>query len=86
MHETDISARTCLHIAQATRPQRLLIKPGMGFDERLTINVNEMRRTLSIYRQRPRWRHDGRVPRTVAIYDAMRKKSFQKPTMSELDG
>ena len=32
-NETDISARACLHIAQATRPQRLLVKPGMGFDE-----------------------------------------------------
>jgi methylaspartate ammonia-lyase len=47
-NETDISARACLHIAQATRPQRLLIKPGMGFDEGLTITVNEMRRNLSI--------------------------------------
>jgi methylaspartate ammonia-lyase len=47
-NETDISARACLHIAQATRPQRLLVKPGMGFDEGLTITVNEMRRNLSI--------------------------------------
>jgi methylaspartate ammonia-lyase len=47
-NETDISARVCLHIAQATQPQRLLIKPGMGFDEGMAIISNEMRRNLSI--------------------------------------
>lgn len=47
-NETDISARVCLHIAQATQPQRLLVKPGMGFDEGMTIINNEMRRNLSI--------------------------------------
>ncbi|RWA98689.1 MAG: methylaspartate ammonia-lyase [Mesorhizobium sp.] len=47
-NETDISARTCLHVAQATRPQRVLVKPGMGFDEGMTIVANEMRRNLSI--------------------------------------
>lgn len=47
-NETDVSARACLHIAQATRPQRVLIKPGMGFDEGLTIVANEMRRNQSI--------------------------------------
>jgi methylaspartate ammonia-lyase len=65
-NETDISARACLHIAQATRPQRLLVKPGMGFDEGLTITVNEMRRNLSILEARPLSRRDGRVPRTGA--------------------
>jgi methylaspartate ammonia-lyase len=49
-NETDISARTCLHIAQATRPKRLLVKPGMGFDEGLTIVSNEMWRNVSILR------------------------------------
>jgi methylaspartate ammonia-lyase len=47
-NETDISARVCVHIAQATQPQRVLIKPGMGFDEGMTIINNEMHRTLSI--------------------------------------
>ncbi len=47
-NETDVSARACLHIAQATRPQRVLIKPGMGFDEGLTIVSNEMRRNQTI--------------------------------------
>lgn len=47
-NETDVSARACLHIAQATRPQRVLIKPGMGFDEGLTIISNEMRRNQTI--------------------------------------
>jgi methylaspartate ammonia-lyase len=47
-NETDVSARACLHIAQATRPQRVLIKPGMGFDEGLTIVANEMRRNQTI--------------------------------------
>ncbi|WP_018236310.1 methylaspartate ammonia-lyase [Ensifer sp. BR816] len=47
-NETDVSARTCLHVAQATRPERVLIKPGMGFDEGLTIVANEMRRNQAI--------------------------------------
>ncbi|MER9677479.1 methylaspartate ammonia-lyase [Mesorhizobium sp. M0208] len=47
-NETDVSARTCLHVAQATRPQRVLVKPGMGFDEGMTIVANEMRRNLAI--------------------------------------
>jgi methylaspartate ammonia-lyase len=73
-NETDISARACLHIAQATRPQRLLVKPGMGFDEGLTITVNEMRRNLSILEAKALSRRDGR-------------KSFsKKPMISELDG
>ncbi len=47
-NETDISARVCLHIAQATQPQRVLVKPGMGFDEGMTIIANEMHRNLAI--------------------------------------
>ncbi|MBV8047174.1 MAG: methylaspartate ammonia-lyase, partial [Paludibacterium sp.] len=34
-NETDVSARTCVHLAVAARPMRMLIKPGMGFDEGL---------------------------------------------------
>jgi methylaspartate ammonia-lyase len=47
-NETDISARCCVNIAQATRPQRVLVKPGMGFDEGMTVVYNEMNRNLAI--------------------------------------
>jgi len=47
-NETDISARTCVHLALATHPQRMLVKPGMGFDEGLTIVRNEMNRMLAL--------------------------------------
>ncbi len=47
-NETDISARACLHAAMATRPERVLVKPGMGFDEGMTIVANEMNRILAI--------------------------------------
>jgi methylaspartate ammonia-lyase len=51
-NETDISARTCVHLALAARPMRMLIKPGMGFDEGMTIVHNEMHRTLQLWRSR----------------------------------
>jgi methylaspartate ammonia-lyase len=47
-NETDTSARTCVHLALATHPQRMLVKPGMGFDEGLTIVRNEMNRMLAL--------------------------------------
>lgn len=47
-NETDISARTCVHVALAARPMRMLIKPGMGFDEGLNIVFNEMNRTIAL--------------------------------------
>lgn len=47
-NETDVSARTCVHLALAARPMRMLVKPGMGFDEGMNIVNNEMRRTLAI--------------------------------------
>lgn len=46
-NETDVSARACLHVALATRPDRVLVKPGMGFDEGMTIVANEMNRTIA---------------------------------------
>jgi len=46
-NETDISARTCVHLALAARPERMLAKPGMGFDEGYMIVRNEMERTLT---------------------------------------
>src|SRR3546814_12476885 len=51
-NETDISARACLHAALATRPERVLVKPGMGFDEGMTIIANEMSRVNSVLASR----------------------------------
>lgn len=47
-NETDISARACVHAALAARPDRMLAKPGMGFDEGYCIVKNEMNRVLSL--------------------------------------
>jgi methylaspartate ammonia-lyase len=47
-NETDVSARACVHLAVAARAERMLAKPGMGFDEGFTIVNNEMERTLAI--------------------------------------
>ncbi len=47
-NETDLSARACVQVALAARPDRLLAKPGMGFDEGYLIANNEMQRTLAI--------------------------------------
>ncbi|MDD5698986.1 MAG: methylaspartate ammonia-lyase [Victivallaceae bacterium] len=49
-NETDISARACVHAALAARPERILAKPGMGFDEGFMITRNEMERSLRILR------------------------------------
>ena len=46
-NETDLSSRCCVHVALACRPERLLVKPGMGFDEGMQIVNNEMTRTLN---------------------------------------
>lgn len=43
-NETDISARNCVHLAMATKPEQMLAKPGMGFDEGFEIVKNEMSR------------------------------------------
>jgi len=51
-NETDISARVCVHIALATKPHRMLAKPGMGFDEGFSIVRNEMERALAVLRAR----------------------------------
>lgn len=52
-NETDVSARTCVHVALAARPMRMLVKPGMGFDEGMNIVSNEMHRTLAVLKSRP---------------------------------
>jgi len=54
-NETDVSARLCVHLAVAARADRLLAKPGMGFDEGYTIVNNEMERIISYLR----WKHGG---------------------------
>ena len=51
-NETDVSARTCVHLALAARPMRMLVKPGMGFDEGMNIVHNEMHRTLALLKAR----------------------------------
>lgn len=52
-NESDVSARACVHAAVAARAERLLAKPGMGFDEGLMIVRNEMERILAVLRARP---------------------------------
>lgn len=47
-NETDISAKTCVHLAIAAQADRMLAKPGMGFDEGYCIVNNEMNRTLAL--------------------------------------
>ena len=51
-NESDISARACVHAAVAARAERLLAKPGMGFDEGFMIVRNEMERILAVLRAR----------------------------------
>lgn len=51
-NETDVSARTCVHLALAARPMRMLVKPGMGFDEGMNIVYGEMHRTLTLLKAR----------------------------------
>ncbi|MBN2513093.1 MAG: methylaspartate ammonia-lyase [Sedimentisphaerales bacterium] len=47
-NETDISAKICVHLALAAGADRMLAKPGMGFDEGFCIVKNEMERTLKL--------------------------------------
>ena len=53
-NETDQSARVCVHVALASRPDQMLAKPGMGVDEGMMVVVNEMQRALRILRHRDR--------------------------------
>jgi methylaspartate ammonia-lyase len=43
-----LTARACIHAAFATRPDRVLVKPGMGFDEGMCIVANEASRIQTI--------------------------------------
>jgi len=47
-NETDQSSRITTHIALACAPDFMLSKPGLGVDEALMIQTNEMARTLAI--------------------------------------
>lgn len=52
-NETDHSARICTHIGLACSPDFMLSKPGLGVDEALMIQTNEMARTLALLATRP---------------------------------
>lgn len=47
-NETDQSTRITCHIGLACQPDFMLSKPGLGADEALMIQTNEMARTLAI--------------------------------------
>ena len=51
-NETDQSARICTHIGLACQPSFMLSKPGLGTDEALMIQTNEMARTLALIAER----------------------------------
>jgi methylaspartate ammonia-lyase len=51
-NETEVSAKACVHAAVAARAERLLAKPGMGFDEGFMIVRNEMERTIAVLEAR----------------------------------
>ncbi len=53
-NETDLSARICAHVALACGPDFMLSKPGLGGDEALMIQQNEMARTLALIDARKR--------------------------------
>jgi methylaspartate ammonia-lyase len=46
--ETDLSARTCVHVALAMQASMMLAKPGMGVDEGICIVRNEQSRILTL--------------------------------------
>lgn len=47
-NETDHSSRITTHVGMACGPDFLLGKPGLGGDEALMIQTNEMRRTIAL--------------------------------------
>jgi len=51
-NETDHSTRISTHMALACRPDFMLSKPGLGADEALMIQTNEMARTLALLEAR----------------------------------
>ena len=51
-NETDLSTRISCHIGLACKPDFMLSKPGLGADEALMIQTNEMARTLALLESR----------------------------------
>ena len=51
-NETDQSTRISTHMGLACRPDFMLSKPGLGADEALMIQTNEMARTLALLQSR----------------------------------
>ena len=51
-NETDHSTRISTHMGLACQPDFMLSKPGLGADEALMIQTNEMARTLAILQTR----------------------------------
>ncbi len=51
-NETDHSTRISTHMGLACQPDFMLSKPGLGADEALMIQTNEMARTLAILKTR----------------------------------
>jgi methylaspartate ammonia-lyase len=51
-NETDVSARVAAHIALATRPDHMLARPGLGGDEAVMMQHNEMARALALHTSR----------------------------------
>jgi methylaspartate ammonia-lyase len=47
-NETDQSARVTAHVGLACKPDFMMTKPGLGFDEGFMIMKNEMARTIAI--------------------------------------
>ena len=47
-NETELSTRISCHIGLACKPDFMLSKPGLGADEALMIQTNEMARTLAL--------------------------------------
>jgi methylaspartate ammonia-lyase len=45
--ETDLGAKASAQLALAFKPDALLVKPGMGFDESYALMFNEMKRSLT---------------------------------------
>ena len=58
-NETDQSARISAQTALACRADFLMCKPGIGGDEGLMIEGNEMARTLALVRARKAGRIGG---------------------------
>lgn len=61
-NETDITARTCVHAAMAARPDLMLAKPGMGFDEGFSMVHNEMQRIRALLKHKQKQKQGGGRP------------------------